>query len=380
MKFLFISHETSRTGAPMVLLHFMKWLRVNKDNIQVDLLALNGGALENEFKSVCHNYYNLYEVTKPKKLNLWHRIFLKLGWIKKTDHKANLLLELSRNNYEVVYANTVVSIPIAHQLISRYKKIPFIAHIHELNAIIKIMTPNFDSYTSLIDQFIVPSHLVKENLINNRSILINKIAVVYECAEIDLKTKHQLEPNKDKVFTIGASGTVDWRKGHDVFIQLARYVHSKNNALNFKCVWVGRINAQDQIIIEADIEKLGLKEKVIFVGEQEDPYLYFKDFDVFVMTSREDPFPLVCIEVAMMGKPIISFDKAVGTNEILEKAGGFIVPYLSIESMAEKIVEYYNNPILIEQHGSINKKVFSQFTPELICPQYYSIIEKHLNT
>lgn len=59
------------------------------------------------------------------------------------------------------------------------------------------------------------------------------------------------------------------------------------------------------------------------------------------MTSREDPFPLVSIEVGLLGKPIISFEKAVGTNEILQDAGGFIVPYLSIEDMAQKALLYY---------------------------------------
>jgi glycosyltransferase involved in cell wall biosynthesis len=96
------------------------------------------------------------------------------------------------------------------------------------------------------------------------------------------------------------------------------------------------------------------------------------------MTSREDPFPLVCIEVGMLGKPIVCFEKATGTAEIIEKGGGFIVPYLSVEGMAEKIIHYYNNPIEKEQHGEFNKTAFAQFTPEIGCPQLFSIIENTL--
>ena len=123
-----------------------------------------------------------------------------------------------------------------------------------------------------------------------------------------------------------------------------------------------------------DIEKLGLQNTVRFIGEVDNPSSYYNDFDVFAMTSREDPFPLVCIEVGMLGKPIVSFDKAVGTNEVISEAGGFIVPYLDIETMAEKIMNYYNNPELVKSHGELNEKAFSQFTPELICPQLFDII------
>lgn len=120
-----------------------------------------------------------------------------------------------------------------------------------------------------------------------------------------------------------------------------------------------------------------MADTVSFIGEVENPAVHYSDFDVFVMTSREDPFPLVCIEVGMMGKPIVSFKKAVGTNEVLEKAGGFIVPYLDIEAMADKVMQYYKNPDLKKEHGAMNKTAFNQFTPELICPSLFSVIQKH---
>lgn len=378
MKLLLITHETSRTGAPMVLLHFLRWIRINQTKVEVDVLALNGGLLETDFREVCSTFYNFSQIIKPVKLKLWQRVLLKLGFFKKPNLKQNLLTHLSQNNYDVVYANTVVCLPLAQELLFKNNRIKVIAHIHELNGMIKMMMPNFNNYISAIDQFIVPSQLVKTNLIDNWDISMDKIEVVYECATINVEKKELREAKEESVFTIGASGTVDWRKGYDIFIQLARYLSQNNLFFSFKFIWVGNVKLQEQIIIKEDLEKLGLQDIVEFVGEQEKPSDYFKDFDVFLMTSREDPFPLVCIEIGMMGKPIISFDKAVGTNEILKKGGGFIVPYLSIESMAEKIIEYYKNPILKEAHGVLNKKVFSQFTPHLICPQLFSIIQKNI--
>lgn len=372
-KILFISHDASRTGAPMVLLHFLKWLQLNQLDIQADLLVLSGGNLESDFKKAVRYYFDYEVKTKPRSLNRKERILFKLGWFKKSNLRHDLLLELSQNNYDVVYANTIASVKFAYDLVSKIKSAKFILHLHELNAIIRLMQPDFHIYTVVIDQFITPARIVKDNLIANWGVSENKIEVVYECAAIQESQKH----NKTEEFVIGASGTVHWRKGQDVFVQVARYLCQHHPENNFKFVWVGKISATEHIIIEEDLIKLGLKDKVFFIGEVDNPEDYYKDFDVFLMTSREDPFPLVCIEVGMIGKPIISFEKAVGTNEVLEKGGGFVVPYLDVETMANKVIEYYNNPVLLAEHGIINKTAFSQFTPELICPQLFSVIKKN---
>ena len=373
MKILFISHDASRTGAPMVLYHFLKWLQINQSEIQADLLVLRGGNLENHFKEVVCNYFDYEIKNTPKKLNRKERILLKLGWLKRPNLKDDFLLELSQNNYDVVYANTIASIKFAYELVSKAKPAKFIVHLHELNAIIRLMLPDFNNYTDLIDQYITPAQIVKDNLLTNWAIPENKIEVVYEFASI---SEIEKQSNRREEFVIGASGTVHWRKGSDVFIQVARYISKCYPEINFKFIWVGKISKTEQLIVEEDLFKLDLTDKVTFIGEVENPEDYYKDFDVFLMTSREDPFPLVCIEVGMLGKPIISFEKAVGTNEVLQQGGGFIVPYLDIETMADKIIEYYNNPILMIEHGAINQTVFSQFTPELMCPQLFQVIKK----
>ncbi|MHC0442743.1 glycosyltransferase [Flavobacterium sp. 3-210] len=381
MKILFISHDASRTGAPMVLFHFLKWLRLNQLEIQADLLVLKGGNLERDFKEIVHYYFNYEIKTESKRLNRKERLLLKLGWLKRPNLKDKFLIELSQNNYDLVYANTIASVKFAYELILKNKSAKFIVHLHELNAIIRLMLPDFNNYTDLIDLYITPAQIVKDNLLTNWAVSESKIEVVYEFASISGIEEHTNERkgnNKREEFVIGASGTVHWRKGHDIFIQVARYISQIRPEINFKFIWVGKISKTEQLIVEEDLLKLGLIDKVFFVGEVETPEDYYKDFDVFLMTSREDPFPLVCIEVGILGKPIISFEKAVGTNEVLQQGGGFIVPYLDIEEMAHKVIEYYTNPTLKAEHGNINKTNFSQFTPELICPQLFSIIQKQL--
>ena len=186
------------------------------------------------------------------------------------------------------------------------------------------------------------------------------------------------EASNKKQFIIGASGTTRWRKGDDLFLQVARYLTTKYPAINCRFIWVGKILPERAAMIQGDIEKLGLTDKVTFVGEQANPHTFYQDFDVFLITSREDPFPLVCIEVGMLGKPIICFQGATGTEEVLKNGGGFIVPYLDTEAMAEKVKYYYNHPEKNEVDGALNKEQFSVFTPEIICPKILKVIENNL--
>jgi glycosyltransferase involved in cell wall biosynthesis len=379
-KLLFITHDTSRTGAPMVLLHFLKWIQANKPEVIVDVLALKGGDLEEEFSSSCKSYYPYYSIIKPKELSFFQKVFLKLGLFKRHDNKEELLKELSNNNYSLVFANTIIAVPFASHLVSKNKNSRLIAHIHELNAIIRLVQPNFQNYTNTINQFIAPSILVKTNLINSWSIPKDKIDVVHECATVNKVENELSEGKKEQIFTVGASGTAHWRKGHDIFLQLARYIKSNYPETVIRFVWVGRLPLEEQTILEEDLRKLDLSETVQFTGEVKNPSVYFNDFDVFVMTSREDPFPLVCIEVGLLGKPIIAFKGATGTEEVVEKGGGgFVVPYLSIEAMSEKIINYYNDKKLKEAHGEINKLEFAKFLPNEICPQLFSVIQKNIN-
>src|SRR5262249_48407495 len=54
--------------------------------------------------------------------------------------------------------------------------------------------------------------------------------------------------------------------------------------------------------------------------------------------SREDPFPLVCLEAAALGVPVVCFEGAGGIREFVENDAGFVVPYLDVRGAADAIV------------------------------------------
>lgn len=109
-----------------------------------------------------------------------------------------------------------------------------------------------------------------------------------------------------------------------------------------------------------DVKNLGLQEYVRFLGVQPNPLDYFAACDVFTLVSREDPFPLVCLEAASVGKPIVCFDGAGGEKEFVEDDCGFVVPYLDIEAMATKVISLLNSPELCQSFSQRAKQKVRQ--------------------
>ena len=66
--------------------------------------------------------------------------------------------------------------------------------------------------------------------------------------------------------------------------------------------------------------------------------------NVFLMTSREDPFPLVNLEAAINKVPIICFENSGGSSEIVDESSGFVVPFCDTQKMSDIVIELKKSP------------------------------------
>ncbi|WP_294958216.1 glycosyltransferase family 4 protein [uncultured Flavobacterium sp.] len=371
-KILFISHQNSLSGAPLVLLYFMQWLKRNHEDYQIDLLVLNEGKLSVDFKSLVKKYYSINDLNSKLIFQNQFPLFMKV----RVDKHLNkmLLKKIKKEDYDIIYANTVGALGIASKL-KENSNSELVLHIHELSTVIKQILPDFKKLKGNVDKFIAVSDLVKNELSEKWDVETRKIKRVYEFSKV--VNAIPIKKNNSEEFIVSGCGYVDWRKGTDLFLQVARLIHSRKHNRTIKFIWIGKLSLADRLVIEADIKKMGLEDFVDFIGEVPNPHDYLKNCDVFLMSSREDPFPLVCIEVAMLNKPIICFDKATGIAEIIKNGGGFVVPYLEVEKMADKVEYYLNNPEMKYQDGFINQQNFSNFTPDKMCPEIFDFLETY---
>src|SRR6478736_4402121 len=104
MSVLFIGHDASRTGAPLLLLHFFKWLR-RETSVKFELLLRDGGELIQDYRDVAPTRIVNGEILPHVSSSLGDRI---------SRHFPGLLTRRLRRFYPlkdfpIVYSNTVTN-------------------------------------------------------------------------------------------------------------------------------------------------------------------------------------------------------------------------------------------------------------------------------
>lgn len=376
-RILFIGHHGNRSGAPLVLLYYLQWLRENNPHLGFDLLLLCGGELEPEYRKVA----DVYVLPKDEKSGIARR---GIGYLKrKAGFKSARFVPFERQ-YDVVLGNTIVSLETL--AFFKRKGCHTICWLHELEYVVNVfLGQKFAGLSDSIDEFIVPSNAVEKML--KSAAIEKKTHLVYEFSKTEPNADNDIESVEDELgipanaFIVAGSGTVEWRKGVDLFLQIAARTIAEKPDVYF--VWVsGRSAGTDAEYrqIQHDFKRMDLEGRVIITGAHANPQKIFARMDLFALTSREDPFPLVCLEAAAFGKPIICFENAGGIPEFVETDAGAIVAYGDTNAFSEKIIYFYDHPQERRQAGeTARNKVNTKFSADKSYRAIDAILERFIN-
>jgi glycosyltransferase involved in cell wall biosynthesis len=322
-----------------MMLNLLKWLKENTP-LSFEVLLLADGPLRAEFASLAPvNVFPGAPVPEGKAARLARRLGLAED---ESKSREKLLYRLRESGIGLIYANTVVTGRALEALAPL--GCPVITHIHELDYWIEQSgEENLQQVRRHTGRYIAASRTVKQNLVDRYGISAGKIDVVHSFipargVAADPEGIRQRLGIPEEAFVVLGSGHETWRKGKDLFVLLAAQAKKTMPEMQAHLLWVGGWQKdEDRRNILHDIRHLGLEGKVHFTGEVSNPLDYFAAGDVFAMVSREDPFPLVCLEAAALGKPVLCFADSGGMPEFVEDDAGFVVPYLDLAAMAERI-------------------------------------------
>lgn len=389
---LAVTHETTLTGAPMNLLHFITWLTRNT-NIEVHTLAVQDGPLRHRFEQVS-DVTVLDNSFLARGLGIAHLGLLHLGssraW--KPVARARLVPQLRHmDDFDLVYANSIASTAMLPYLPGNT---PIVSHVHELAVALRTWRPPelLEDLRTLPKAWIAASGAVRDLLVDegfpdDRVLLHHEFidAQAIAARHVPLREveriRRELEIPADAAVVVGA-GTIDWRKGPDLFVQLASEVRRRTRE-PVRFIWVGGdLVGTDWERIRSDIERTG-SDHVRFVGVKPDPIPWFALADVFALTSREDPYPLVCLEAAARGVPIVTYRNG-GMPELLEAAGPEaavgVVDHLDVGDMAERILALLNSDSLrVRASKQLRARVLEQHDLAVAAPRLLADLERVLD-
>ncbi len=151
---------------------------------------------------------------------------------------------------------------------------------------------------------------------------------------------------------IGTVARLHRQKGVEYFIRAAPAVLKKHPEATFVVVGGGPWEAR----IKAETARLGLGDRMILAGERTDALDWLSLFDVFVLPSLWEGLPLVLIEAAILGRPIVATD-IDGSREIIRDGEtGLLVPPADPKALAGAVLRLLDDPSLARRLGEASRK------------------------
>jgi glycosyltransferase involved in cell wall biosynthesis len=365
---LFISHDAGRTGAPMVLLHLCRWLAGHQSR-PMEFVLGDGGDLEADFAAL-GPVVTIGRLADPSRARA----------------RAEAVRErVARREFALLYANTVESADLLEMCGA--PATPAVTHVHELDFWIREHTglDRFSLIRDGSDRFIAVSAAVRDNLVAGHGISADAIDLVHAFIDVGAWSapadRGQAVRGSlgipEAAIVVGGAGTLDWRKGADLFVQVAGAVRRLGPGRPVHWVWVGGpAEGRYAAGLRHDAAHLGVAPVVHFVGPQREPAPWFAGFDLFLSTSREDPYPIVNLEAAASGVPVVCFAGAGGAAEFVEDDAGAVVPYLDVAAMARCVLEFAASDSRRSALGAAARdKVRARHDVATAAPQLAAIID-----
>lgn len=356
---LFVSHVADRNGAPLILLGLIKEFK-KQTGLPVKILLAEGGPLTVEFSAAGKTF-----IWEKKKTTGTGSITL-ARWL--INYFSKLLAEIRKRyilfcirDTGLVFFNTIVNGKLHESLL--FLKCKYVCYVHELESPIHNLTNGHTLGIVLknTDFFLTGSGAVRDNLIANHQVNGDIIKVVYSSiAEVYRDKKsysdfissfRQKNGIPADAVVIGAAASNEWRKGFDLFLPLISVYLQLYPESNVYFVWKGfRENNKTGFQDLYDYKKFNIK-RAILLPHGSDNIEHFACFDIHLLLSREDPYPLVVLEAASLGIPTVCFTGAGGSPEFVEEDSGYCVPYGDLLKMAACLHELAEKPGLRNAKG-----------------------------
>lgn len=105
-----------------------------------------------------------------------------------------------------------------------------------------------------------------------------------------------------------------------------------------------------RIPLEEEIASLGLQESVILRGHDPRAREALWTATGFLMTSRNEGYPLASLESMSHGCPVVSYDVKYGPREqITDGVDGFLVPAEDVRAVADRVIRLARDPELVRR-------------------------------
>lgn len=202
----------------------------------------------------------------------------------------------------------------------------------------------FATVNNLINSLDIDQKLHDETL--QKITLSNRSTVFLEKPDQDVVTNQWVSAKpapSDKNFTFVMAGRLSPEKAHKKMMDAVSEL-VKSGIVDFEVLVLGEGPLKDELLLYAMTHRL--QQHVKFVGQVSNPYLYFKNADAFLMSSDHEGQPMVLLEAATIGLPLVATN-IPGNASVVGKVGGLLPDNNSV-ALAAAMKEVVTDPSVLK--------------------------------
>jgi N-acetylgalactosamine-N,N'-diacetylbacillosaminyl-diphospho-undecaprenol 4-alpha-N-acetylgalactosaminyltransferase len=173
-----------------------------------------------------------------------------------------------------------------------------------------------------------------------------------------------------------AVGRLSKEKGFDILIKSFAKSDLKNMV---KLVILGE--GKERKNLEKLIIKLGLKSQVLLFGKVDNPFIYMKYANFFVLSSRYESFGNVLLEALACQTPVIAANCETSPSEIIKnEENGLLVPVGDENALKSAMEELFYDQKLYEKLKANTRKSVEKFGIENIIKDWINLFQEICNS
>lgn len=357
LNILFITHESTLSGAANLLINLVQLLR-QRNFCKTSIVIKRGGPQDERFKALGNAM-----LLKPTGYQEGKSLPFKILDFIQYKTRLRKLVRMAAD-CDIIFSNTIANGRLLKELSVTGK--PIVVYVHELHSAMEFCNRHQDTNLSLQlgTRFFSPSRAVTLNLVQrnipeeriyplNYYFPFDQVQFPADTATVKQSffTEHRIQRHNFHVVGMGAAVE---RKGIDLFVEVCRLVCEQTKDIHF--TWIGGfMDPALQEKIESAIKYHGLSDHITITGYLPHAYEYMLPFELFLLTSREDPYPLVVLEAAYAGLPSVAFRGTGGIEEFIGNDAGYLVDHLSVSAMAQQVIELSRDKTNIQDRGAVAK-------------------------
>jgi GalNAc-alpha-(1->4)-GalNAc-alpha-(1->3)-diNAcBac-PP-undecaprenol alpha-1,4-N-acetyl-D-galactosaminyltransferase len=168
----------------------------------------------------------------------------------------------------------------------------------------------------------------------------------------------QSAPGAKRGHRVIAMGRLSREKGFDLLLD--GFARSRLPTSGWHLTILG--DGPERVALQAQAAALGLKECTRFTGVVTDPFLWLREADIFVLSSRFEGFPNALLEAMACGLAVIAFDCESGPRAIVRHdRDGLLVSPEDVDALAGALDALAADEELRRRLGAAARRVVDRY-------------------